>query len=106
MRKELSHVRMKPSNVKKSKGITKCEKITVTYDVGTTQCEDETVKCEKKNKRTTKCEKRIVTCNVNTAQCENRTVKCEKNVREPPNLTKELSHVTKTKQMRYWYCLI
>ena len=33
---------------KKSKGITKCEKITVTCDVGTTQCEDETVKCEKK----------------------------------------------------------
>ena len=32
----------------KSKGTTKCEKRTVTYDVRTAQCEDETVKCEKK----------------------------------------------------------
>ena len=29
-------------------GTTKCEKRTVTYDVGTIQCEDETVKREKK----------------------------------------------------------
>ena len=33
---------------KKSKGATKCEKRTVTYEVGTAQCEDEIVKCEKK----------------------------------------------------------
>ena len=34
--KELSYVMLEPSNViKKSKGIIKCEKRTVTYDVGT-----------------------------------------------------------------------
>ena len=50
---------------------------TVTYDVGTAQCEDRTVKCEKKNKGTTECDKRTVTCNIGTTQCENRTIKCE-----------------------------
>ena len=46
---ELHNVNIKPSNVRKiSKGTTKCEKRTVTYDVGTTQYEDGTVKCEKK----------------------------------------------------------
>ena len=40
---------MKPSNVKKkSEGTTKCEKKIVTCDVGTAQCADKTVKCEKK----------------------------------------------------------
>ena len=33
---------------KKSKGTTKCEKRTVTYDIRVAQCGDETVKCEKK----------------------------------------------------------
>ena len=37
--------------------------------------------------------KRRVTCDVRTAQCEDGTVKCEKKVREPPNVTKELSYV-------------
>ena len=42
-------MRMKPSNVrKKSMGTTKCEKRTVTCDVGTAQYEDRTVKCKKK----------------------------------------------------------
>ena len=46
---ELHNVRMKQSNVrKKSKGTTKCEKKTVTCDIGTAQYEDRTVKCEKK----------------------------------------------------------
>ena len=43
VRKKLSHVMlevhnvsMKLSNVRKSKGITKCKKRTITYDVGTT----------------------------------------------------------------------
>ena len=45
---ELYNVRMKPSNVRKNKGTTKCDKITVTSDVGTAQYEDETVKCKKK----------------------------------------------------------
>ena len=45
----LLNVTMEPSNVKKKiKGTTKCEKKTVTCDVGTTQYENRTVKCEKK----------------------------------------------------------
>ena len=47
----------------KSKGTTKCEKRTITYDVGTAQYENRIVKCEKKK------------------------------VRKPPNVRKELSHV-------------
>ena len=35
---------------KKSKGTTKCEKRSVTCDIGTIQYEDEIVKCEKKVK--------------------------------------------------------
>ena len=46
-----------------------------------------------RKKGITKCEKKTITCNVGTAQCEEGTVKCEKKVREPPNLTKELSYV-------------
>ena len=45
---ELHNARMKLSNVRKSKETTKCEKRTITFDIGTAQCEDETVKCEKK----------------------------------------------------------
>ena len=37
--------------------------------------------------------KKTVTCNVKTAQYEDEIVKCEKKVKEPPNVTKELSHV-------------
>ena len=33
---------------KKKKKTTECDKITVTYDVSTTQCEDSTIKSEKK----------------------------------------------------------
>ena len=47
----------------------------------------------KKSKETTKCEKKTVTCDVGTIQYEDGTVKCEKKVREPPNMTKELSYV-------------
>ena len=36
------------SNVSKNKGITECDKITVTCDVGIAQYEDGTIKCEKK----------------------------------------------------------
>ena len=49
----------------KSKGTTKCEKRTITCDVGITQYEDGTVKCEKKNKGTTQCNKRTITCDKN-----------------------------------------
>ena len=37
--------------------------------------------------------KKTVTCNVGIGQCKDETVKCEKKVREPPNITKELSYV-------------
>ena len=51
---ETHNVRIKPSNVrKKSKRTTECEKKTVTSDVGTAQCRDETIKYEKKSKRIT-----------------------------------------------------
>ena len=53
-------------------------KKTVTCDVGITQYEDRTVKCEKKSKETTKCEKRTVTCDVGTVECKDEIVKCEK----------------------------
>ena len=64
-------------------------------DIGTAQCEDETVKYKKKSKRTTECDKRTVTCDVRTAKCEDETVKYEKKkkVRKPLNVTKKLSHV-------------
>ena len=77
----------------KSKGTTKCNKITVTCDIRIAQYEAVTVKCEKKNKETTKCEKRTIICDVRIAKCEDETVKCEKKVGEPPNVTKELLHV-------------
>ena len=47
----LPKVIMEPLNVrekKNKKGTTKCNKRTITYDVGTTQCDDRTNKCEKK----------------------------------------------------------
>ena len=77
----------------KRKRTTKCDKRTVIRDVGTTQCEDKTVKCEKKSNVTTKYDKRTVTCNVGTAQYENEIVKYEKQIREPHNVTKELTYV-------------
>ena len=45
---ELHNVRIEPLNVRKGKGTTKCEKITVICDVGTAQCEDGTDKSKKK----------------------------------------------------------
>ena len=54
----------------KSKGTTKCEKRTVTCNVGIAQCEDETVNEKKKNKGTTECVKRTVTYDVETTQCK------------------------------------
>ena len=75
----LHNVRMVPLNVrKKNKRTTERDKSSVTYDIGTAQCEDEIIKCEKKKNGTTKCEKSIVTCEVGTAQCGDSTIKCEK----------------------------
>ena len=84
----LHNVRMVPPNVRKNKGTTKCDKRINTYDIGTTHCEDVTIKCEEKNKGTTKYDKRTNTCDVGTAQCGDEIVKCEKKVREPPNVRK------------------
>ena len=42
-----------------------CDKSMVKYDVDTTHCDDETVKCKKtimENQGTTKCDKSMVTC--------------------------------------------
>ena len=39
----------------------KCDRRTVTYDVGTAQCDDEIDKCVKKIKGTTECDKSTVT---------------------------------------------
>ena len=47
---ELHNVKMEPSNVRKMKKTTKCDKRTITCDVGTAQYENETIKCEEKKK--------------------------------------------------------
>ena len=53
-------MRMKLSNVRKRiREPPKCDKRTITCDVGTAQCVDEIVKCEKKIKRTIKCNKEL-----------------------------------------------
>ena len=73
----LHNVKMVPSNVRKNKGTTECDKSTVISDVGNTQCEDDTLNV-RKNKETTKCDKSIVTCEIGTKQFEDGTIKCEK----------------------------
>ena len=66
----------------------------IKFDVGTTQCDNGTIKCEKKNKGITECDKSTVKCDIGTAQCEDGTIKCEKKKKkEPPNVTKVQSHV-------------
>ena len=44
----MQNVRMIPSNVRKNKGITECNKSTITCDVGIAQCEDDTSNMRKK----------------------------------------------------------
>ena len=73
----LPHVTMELLNVIKNKGIIKCDKRTVTYDVRTAQCEDEIIKCEK-NKGIIECNKSIVTYDIGITQCEDGTIKCKK----------------------------
>ena len=70
-------MRIEPSNVRKNKKTTICDKRTVIYDVGIAQCENETIKCEKKNRGTTKCDKSTIKCDIGTAQCGDGTVKCK-----------------------------
>ena len=50
---------------KKSKETTKCEKITITCNVETAQCDDGTVKCEKKVRGPPNMRKKTVTCDKN-----------------------------------------
>ena len=70
---------MESSNVrKKNTGTIKCDKSTITCDIGPAQFENVTIKCEKKNTNTTKCSKSTVKCEVSTAQYDNETIKCEK----------------------------
>ena len=57
---ELSIVR------KKKQGTTECDKSTVRNNVGSAQCNNETVKFEKKKQGTTECDKNRVRCNVGT----------------------------------------
>ena len=44
----LHNVRIVPSNLRKNQETIKYEKSIVTSDIGTTQCKDGTIKCEKK----------------------------------------------------------
>ena len=71
---------MIPSNVRKNKRTTECDKSIVICEVGTAQCEDCNIKCEekKKEKGTTKYDKNIVTWDIDTAQYEDGTIKREK----------------------------
>ena len=48
----------------------------------------------RKNNRITECDKIIVTYNVRIAQCDDEIIKCKEKIREPLNVTKELSYVT------------
>ena len=52
---------------KKNKRTIECDKSTITFDLGTVQCDDEIVKCEKKNKGKTKCGKSTVIYDIDTA---------------------------------------
>ena len=68
-------------------GTTKCEKRTVTCDVGIAQCEDGTVKSEKKVRGLLNVTKELShvllelhNSSFVTTQCEDKTVKCEKKV--------------------------
>ena len=89
----LYNVRMKLSNVRKKIGNHQMWQSTVTFDIGTAQYEDETVKCEKRNKGTTKCDKRVVTYNVWIAQFENGIVKCEKKKLGNHQMWQNFSHM-------------
>ena len=76
---------------KKNKRTTEYDKSTITCNIGTAQCENNTIKCEKKG--TIKCDKSTVTCNVGTTQCEDDTIKCEKKNKRTTKCGKIQSHV-------------
>ena len=77
----------------KNKKTIKCDKYTVTCDIGTTNVIMEPLNV-RNNRETTKCNKRSITCDVSTTQYEDGTIKCEKKkITEPPNVTKLQSHM-------------
>ena len=44
----LLNMTIKPSNLRKNKGIIICDRRTVKFDIGTAQCDNGTIKFEKK----------------------------------------------------------
>ena len=53
--------------MRKNKRTIKCDKRTVTCDIGIAQYEDGTIKCEKKVREPPNVRKKTVTCDVGTA---------------------------------------
>ena len=92
---ELYNVRMEPSNVrKKINGTTKCEKKKVTCDIGTTQYEDEIIKCEKKKvKEQPNVRKELSYVMLESHNVRMKPSNVRKKVRESSNVRKKLSHV-------------
>ena len=89
----LHNVRMVPSNVRKNKGTSKCEKKVLSHVIfvlHNMRMVPSSVR--KKNKRTTKYDKSSITCDTGTRQCEDDIIKFEKKIREPPNVTKVQSY--------------
>ena len=80
---------------KKNKGTTKCDKSTVTCEIGTTQFEDKTIKCKKKKKKREPLNLTKV-LSIVMLVLPNVTMKLSnirKKIKEPPNITKEQSHM-------------
>ena len=80
---------------KKNKGTTKCDKSIVTCEIGTTQFEDKTIKCEEKKKKREPLNLTKVLSSVMLV-LPNVTMKpsnIRKKIREPLNVTIVQSHV-------------
>ena len=58
-------------NVNKKKRTIECDKNMVICYIGTTQCDDRTIKYEKKNQDSTECDKSTIKSDVGTSQCKN-----------------------------------
>ena len=82
----LHNVRIVPSNVRKNKGTSECDKSVVTYDIDTTQCENDIIKREKKIREplnVTKVQSHVMLVIYNVRE----------KIRKPPNVIKVQSHV-------------
>ena len=71
----LHNVRIVPSNMRKNKGTTECDKSTVTCDVGTLHNVRILPQNVKKKKGTIEFDKCTITCDVSITQCEDGTIK-------------------------------